>query len=113
MGKILNNDEIGKKIREFRLQAGLTQEGLAEKLEITFQQVQKYERGITKVNLIKLQQIAHVLKVPVSSFFEDSSFTAYQLSEEEKQLIKAFRQLNGSLKNSVINVVTGLTKQKT
>jgi transcriptional regulator with XRE-family HTH domain len=112
MGKILGSDDIGKKIREYRQQAGFTQERLAEKLGITFQQVQKYERGLTKVNLTKLQQIAEVLKVPVSSFFEESSCTAYQLSEEEKQLLKAFRQINESLRNSVIEIVAGLKKKK-
>jgi transcriptional regulator with XRE-family HTH domain len=52
----------------------LTQEKLAEELGITFQQVQKYERGITKVNLEKLQQLSIVMKIPISAFFLDGSF---------------------------------------
>ncbi len=72
MGKIIGNIEIGAKIREYRQQA---------------KQVQKYERGVTKVNLVRLQQLSDVLKVPISSFFDDSSCHAYQLSAEEKKLI--------------------------
>ncbi len=113
MGKIIGNTEIGLKIREFRQQAGFTQERLAEALEITFQQVQKYERGVTKVNLIKLQQIAAVLKVPVSSFFGDSTYCAYQLAEEEKTLIETFRHIKtASLRESVLGVVAGLARKK-
>lgn len=113
MGKIIGTTEIGLKIREFRQQAGFTQERLAEALEITFQQVQKYERGVTKVNLIKLQQIAEVLKVPVSSFFEESSCHAYQLSEDEKTLLEAFRQVKAaSLRESVLDIVAGLARKK-
>jgi transcriptional regulator with XRE-family HTH domain len=112
MGKILTDVEIGGKIRTFRQQAGLTQEKLAEALEITFQQVQKYERGATKVNLAKLQQIAQVVKVPVSAFFDDSGHTVYNLSEDEIEILKAFRALKGKLRNSVIDVVAGLSKKK-
>jgi transcriptional regulator with XRE-family HTH domain len=113
MGKIFNNAEIGLKIREFRLQAGYSQEKFAEELEITFQQVQKYERGVTKVNLEKLQQIAKVLKVPVSSFFDDSSCSAYQLSNEEKTLLEAFRRIKtASHRDSVLNIVIGLMRKK-
>lgn len=113
MGKIFNSAEIGLKIREFRLQAGFTQERLAEELEITFQQVQKYERGVTKVNLEKLQQIAEVLKVPISYFFNGPSCCAYQLSNEEKTLLEAFRGIKTVRhKESILNIVTGLTRKK-
>jgi transcriptional regulator with XRE-family HTH domain len=90
---MVDNIAIGNKIRRFRLQAGFTQERLADVLEITFQQVQKYERGITKVNLIKLQQLAEALKVPASAFFEESPYLAYNLTEQEFQLLEAFREL--------------------
>lgn len=113
MGKIITNEEIGKKIRTFRLHAGLTQEKLAEKLEITFQQVQKYERGVTKVNLIKLQEIADILNVPVSAFFEDSTSPTSQRTELEMVLLQAFNKIKDDhLRASVIDIVTGLAKRK-
>lgn len=113
MGKVLDNTQIGSKIREFRVQAGITQEKLAEALGITFQQVQKYERGITKVNLVKLQQLADVLKIPISAFFLEGSYSAFQLSEEEKQLLNTFRKIKSlDYRNSVLDVVAGLAKVK-
>ena len=109
MVKIVGNEEIGKKIRMFRVQAGLTQEKLAEELEITFQQVQKYERGVTKVNLVKLQHIANILKMPVSAFFEDIC----PHTDSEMQLLKAFREIKeGHLQASVIDIVTGLSQRR-
>ena len=113
MSKVLNNAQIGLKIREFRLQAGFTQERLAEELGITFQQVQKYERGVTKVNLEKIQQLAVVLRIPISAFFLEGSYSAYQLTDEEKQLLYSFRKIKSAdHRNSVLDVVTGLAKIK-
>lgn len=113
MGKILSSAEIGAKIKAFRLFAGLTQEGLAEKLEITFQQVQKYERGVTKVNLTKLQQLADVLEVPISAFFDNASNAAYQLTEQELSLMKGFRKMHEDHKRNVVEIVSGLAALKT
>jgi transcriptional regulator with XRE-family HTH domain len=112
MGRILNNSEIGAKIRQLRTQAGLTQERIAEKLEITFQQVQKYEKGLTKVNLIKLQQIAEIFQVPVSAFFEESTHQIYNLTEEELELLQAFRDINDTLRSSIIEITRNLKKSK-
>lgn len=92
--------------------AGLTQERLAEKLGITFQQVQKYERGATRVNLARLQQLACILDVPVSAFFEESSLTVYRLSVEELKLLKAFKLVPESLRGSVMEIILNLAQKK-
>jgi len=114
MSNVQNDTQIGLKIREFRLQAGLTQEKLAEELGITFQQVQKYERGVTKVNLVKLQQLSEALKVTISAFFvEGSCCTAFQLNDEEKQLLTTFRNIKSlGHRSSVLDIVAGLAKVK-
>jgi len=113
MGKIITNAEIGEKLREFRLQAGLTQEKLAEKLGITFQQIQKHERGVTKVNIAGLQQFAEVLNVPISAFFDESGVTAYKLTEEELKLLRAFREIKDPhLQDSIIHVVENVMRKK-
>jgi len=113
MINVYNDTQIGSKIRMFRLQAGLTQEKLAEEIGITFQQVQKYERGVTKVNLVKLQQLAAVLKVPISAFFIEGSYSAFQLNDVEKQLLTTFRNIKSSgHRNSVLDIVAGLSKVK-
>ena len=61
---------VGARIRMRRLMLGMSQTGLAQGLDLTFQQIQKYEKGINRVGASRLQQIAHILKVPVEFFFE-------------------------------------------
>jgi transcriptional regulator with XRE-family HTH domain len=62
---------VGRRIRQRRKAMKITQEKLADALALTFQQVQKYERGANRVSASKLYEIATVLCVPVSYFFED------------------------------------------
>jgi transcriptional regulator with XRE-family HTH domain len=62
---------IGQNIRVRRLASGLTQERLGEKLGVTFQQVQKYEKGVNRVGSGRLYEIADLLGVPVASLFGD------------------------------------------
>jgi len=61
---------VGKRIRHRRWMNGTTQQQLAEKVGIKFQQIQKYETGMNRVSASRLWDIAHVLEVPVSFFFE-------------------------------------------
>ena len=61
--------EIGRKIRALRLERGLSQSGLADGIGLTFQQVQKYEKGTNRVSAGRLQQIADMLNTPVMFFY--------------------------------------------
>ena len=61
--------EIGRKIRALRLERGLSQSGLADGIGLTFQQVQKYEKGTNRVSAGRLQQIADELNTPVMFFY--------------------------------------------
>jgi transcriptional regulator with XRE-family HTH domain len=61
---------VGARIRHRRAIVGLTQTELALKVGVTFQSIQKYERGANRVSASRLQEIAHILGVPVSHFFE-------------------------------------------
>lgn len=63
---------VGSRIRLRRTMLGMSQEKLGEQLGITFQQVQKYEKGTNRVGASRLQNIAAILGVPVSFFFEDA-----------------------------------------
>ncbi|MBX3480337.1 MAG: helix-turn-helix domain-containing protein [Caulobacter sp.] len=67
---------VGRRIRQRRKAIGATQESLAGALGLTFQQVQKYERGANRVSASKLYQIAAALGVPISYFFEGLADTA-------------------------------------
>lgn len=63
---------VGSRIRLRRTMLGMSQEKLGENLGITFQQVQKYEKGTNRVGASRLQNIAAILNVTVSFFFEDA-----------------------------------------
>ncbi|GKX32989.1 MAG: putative HTH-type transcriptional regulator R00410 [Rhizobiaceae bacterium MnEN-MB40S] len=63
---------VGSRIRLRRTMLGMSQEKLGEALGITFQQIQKYEKGTNRVGASRLQNIASILNVPVSFFFEDA-----------------------------------------
>jgi transcriptional regulator with XRE-family HTH domain len=62
--------EIGRRVRTLRMERGLSQTALADALGITFQQVQKYEKGVNRISSGRLLRIAEFLKVPIAFFFE-------------------------------------------
>src|SRR4051794_15853484 len=61
---------VGSRVRMRRIMLGMSQEKLGEALGLTFQQVQKYEKGTNRVGASRIQQIAEILQVPVSFLFE-------------------------------------------
>jgi transcriptional regulator with XRE-family HTH domain len=63
---------VGSRARLRRTMLGMSQEKLGNALGITFQQIQKYEKGANRIGASRLQQIANVLNVPVAFFFEDA-----------------------------------------
>ena len=64
---------VGRRIRALRRELGMSQMALGGRLDITFQQVQKYETGSNRVGAGRLQAIAEILGVPVSAFYEDKA----------------------------------------
>jgi transcriptional regulator with XRE-family HTH domain len=65
------NVHLGKKLRMRRLSLGLTQTKVAQAINVTFQQIQKYEKGTNGVSSNRLMQLSQFLKVPIIYFFED------------------------------------------
>jgi transcriptional regulator with XRE-family HTH domain len=63
---------VGSRVRLRRMMLGMSQEKLGEHLGITFQQIQKYEKGTNRIGASRLQAIARVLSVPPAFFFEDA-----------------------------------------
>lgn len=122
------NKEIGRKIRQLRKGLGLSQSELAEKIGVSFQQVQKYEKGLTRVSVMRLQQISEVFGVNIASFFEKgknlpkvSDFTLeytsgeelretfLPLNKEEITLIKLFRKTkNRKIREGIIKQLRGV-----
>ena len=68
--------KVGESIRAHRLIAGMSQSDLAEQLGVSFQQVQKYEKGANRVGAGRLPQIAGIFKIPISALFKDYADTS-------------------------------------
>ena len=100
------NIHLGSKLKLRRLALGLTQTKVAKAINVTFQQIQKYEKGTNGVSSIRLLQLANYLKVPVNYFFED--FSHYLINLERSQeghininynfLVKLYSELNNDQK---------------
>lgn len=118
---------VGSRIRLRRNMLGMSQEKLGESLGITFQQIQKYEKGTNRVGASRLQAIASILGVPVAFFFEDlpsqdgggnqglaedssTSFVVDFLSSAEGlQLNRAFARIsNPKVRRKVIELAKAL-----
>ncbi len=104
MSKVLGIDrEVAFRIRRLREGAGMSQMELAERIELSFQQVQKYESGKNKVSLERLYQIAMVFNTDVSYFLpgaekrgEVVTVSPLILSDEERRLLKFFRRVKNT-----------------
>jgi transcriptional regulator with XRE-family HTH domain len=70
------NRHLGAKLRIRRLALGLTQTKVAQAINVTFQQIQKYEKGTNGISSLRIMQLSTFLKVPVIFFFED--FAGYE-----------------------------------
>tara|TARA_B100000963_G_scaffold297078_1_gene268390 strand:+ start:331 stop:867 length:537 start_codon:yes stop_codon:yes gene_type:complete len=75
------NKHLGNKLKLRRLALGLTQTKVAKAINVTFQQIQKYEKGTNGVSSIRLLQLSNYLKVPISYFFED--FSEYLINADK------------------------------
>ncbi|MGF1605296.1 MAG: helix-turn-helix domain-containing protein [Rhodothalassiaceae bacterium] len=101
---------VGSRVRLRRTLLGMSQEKLGDALGLTFQQVQKYERGANRIGSSRLYKIAQILEVPVSFFFDDmmdpsssdnglaeapAAFESDQLSKRETlELVRAYYRID-------------------
>ncbi|MBI4823757.1 MAG: helix-turn-helix transcriptional regulator [Nitrospirae bacterium] len=85
---------IGGLIRHLRKTSGMTQMGLADKLSLTYQQVQKYERGRSELTIRRLRQVADALHVPISIFIrENNKSIIEEMADDEIEILTTFRRL--------------------
>ena len=96
------NKHLGGKLKLRRLALGLTQTKVAKAINVTFQQIQKYEKGTNGVSSIRLLQLSNYLKVPISYFFEDYSEYLINIDRSKEGhanvnynfLVKLYSELN-------------------
>ena len=107
------NHHLGSKLRTRRLALGLTQTKVAQAINVTFQQIQKYEKGTNGISSLRIMQLANFLKVPVVYFFEDfplyeaGGFKAQGESEDLNYsfLAKLFANLSEPQKEKIFQVL--------
>jgi transcriptional regulator with XRE-family HTH domain len=120
---------VGARVRMRRLMVGMSQGKLGEALTVTFQQIQKYEKGTNRIGASRLQQLARVLEVPPAFFFEgapsadpgkpafaepsSSSYVVDFLSTSEGlQLNRSFAQIRDpKVRKRILDLVATLAKE--
>ncbi len=115
--------EVGQRIRIQRMATGLSQTTLADQLGVTFQQVQKYEKGVNRVGAGRLTKIAKVLGVPIGTFFGSADAGTIERSDRHTassplklltvpgalRLLRAYGQLNdGKMRRSIVDLVENI-----
>ena len=113
------NTHLGRKLRMRRLSLGLTQTKVANAINVTFQQIQKYEKGTNGVSSSRLIQLSNFLKVPITYFFEDFSDNPYTEKNENDNsdlnysfLIKTFTKLNENQKVKILQLLKNTSSLK-
>ena len=109
------DQHVGSRVRMRRLMLAMSQEKLGDALGLTFQQVQKYENGTNRIGASRLQQISHILQVPVGFFFEGlpigGELSMAQIDDfvpdsEGLRLISAFMRIdNAALRRRIVMLV--------
>ena len=90
--------EVGRRVRSRRLECRLSQTELADRIGVTFQQVQKYEKGVNRIGAGRLQRISEALEVPISFFFGASAGGGDARSNSGAESIFGFMQTSGSVR---------------
>jgi len=114
---------VGSRVRMRRMMLGMSQEKLGDSLGLTFQQVQKYEKGTNRIGASRLQQISLILQVPVSFFFEGvptpsgkpegfseapspAYVTDFLATNDGLALVRAFTRIgNAKLRRRIVDLV--------
>ena len=112
------NKHLGSMLRMRRLALGLTQTKVAQAINVTFQQIQKYEKGTNGVSSNRLMQLAQFLKVPIIYFFEDyRDFKDLSSSNEPLNddlnysfLSRTFSTLSKPQKEKILQILNNISK---
>jgi transcriptional regulator with XRE-family HTH domain len=115
-GVNVHDVSIGKRIRVRRNEIGLSQEELGVKLGVSFQQIQKYEKGVNRVSSGKLPELARVLEVPVNYFFEAQGSRSGREAESiifddprfSIRLLRAYSKLPDDQRRQIVSLMESM-----
>lgn len=105
---------VGKRLYELRVTLGLSQQQLAERIGVTYQQAHKYERAKNRISAGRLAVIAETLDVPISYFFEEedkplASEEEIRLSRISLKAARKFREIDPRYQTAMYNLIKALT----
>src|SRR5262245_45256982 len=124
-GPISIDVHVGSRVRMRRMILKMSQEKLGEALGLTFQQVQKYEKGMNRISSSRLHQLCDILQVPVAFFFDEGiadkperdtaaldDLRQFVTSHEGLRLIQAWSQIKSdSLRRSIVSLLSELVPE--
>jgi transcriptional regulator with XRE-family HTH domain len=116
---------VGKRLKMRRVMLNITQSNLGKRCGVTFQQIQKYESGFNRVSASRLQQVANLLDVPVSFFFDGLEASGGRKKNQPEdlaqqllstrlgvELSKAFMTIeDGAMRRAIVNLVEQIANQ--
>ena len=121
------DQHVGQRVRAQRLLTGMSQEALAGALDLTFQQVQKYERGVNRIGAGRLSQIATVLGTSIGFFYEGAPrgsgpasdndarmtrLTGFLATKQGQQLVQSFEAIpDGDLRQRILALMATLSRR--
>ncbi|AJE03656.1 MULTISPECIES: helix-turn-helix domain-containing protein [Geobacter] len=113
---IITSKEIGLAIRRRRKELGISQERLAEILEVSYQQIQRYENGTNKLNIENIQVIARALSVPITFFLRTDiqamGASTASLPSDEKTLLEIFTKISSTEDKRLVIALAQLAARK-
>jgi transcriptional regulator with XRE-family HTH domain len=110
--------QIGQIIRDIRRAKRMSQMKLAEKVNISYQQIQKYEKGISSISIERLRQISKALDIPINLFFPSGKEMVSEtpaiygkMTDDEQLLLQLFRHIKDKkLRGSILEFLKDLSK---
>ncbi len=110
--------KIGHLVKGLRKTKGMSQMDLAEILGVSYQQVQKYEKGASRISIERLEQISKALNAPINLFFQPEKWAVSEtpavygkITDNERVLLQLFRKIkNEKLKNAVLQFLKTVVK---
>ncbi len=108
----------GQLVKEYRKTKGISQMELAEIIGVSYQQVQKYEKGANRISVDRLKQIANALDVPISKFFSSEKLMVSEtpavygkMADDEQYLLQLFRSIKDKkLKKTILELVKAMAR---
>lgn len=110
--------KVEQLIKEIRKARGMSQMKLAEMVGVSYQQIQKYEKGISKISIERLEQISKALDIPINLFFQSEKGMVSEtpaiygkMTDDEKLLLQLFRKIKDKKsKNAILEFLKTLAK---